>query len=89
MILILTLSFQALHAVKGNGTWGVDGDTGKLVDMKEFGVWEPLCVKVQVLKTAIEVCVCVCVCVYVHVCQCSHQHLKNCPDILKLDWGMH
>ena len=63
---------QAKHAVEGNRTWGVDGDTGTLADMTELGVWDPLSVKVQTYKTAIEVCVeCVCgVCVFVHVCVC-------------------
>jgi chaperonin GroEL (HSP60 family) len=28
--------------------------TGELVDMKEYGVWEPFSVKVQTVKTAIE-----------------------------------
>ena len=46
---------QAKHAVEGNRTWGVDGDTGSLVDMRELGVWDPLSVKVQTYKTAIEV----------------------------------
>ena len=46
---------QAKHAVEGNSTWGVDGDRGVLADMKELGVWEPLSVKVQTFKTAIEV----------------------------------
>lgn len=35
--------------------WGVDGETGKLRHMKTDGVWEPLSVKNQVLKTATEV----------------------------------
>ncbi|GAX13478.1 T-complex protein 1 subunit gamma [Fistulifera solaris] len=35
-------------------TWGVNGTTGELVDMKEYGIWEPLSVKQQTIKTAIE-----------------------------------
>ncbi|KAF2792693.1 T-complex protein 1 subunit gamma [Melanomma pulvis-pyrius CBS 109.77] len=35
-------------------SWGIDGDTGKIVDMKTYGVWEPLAVKEQSVKTAIE-----------------------------------
>lgn len=35
-------------------TWGINGITGELVDMKDYGVWEPLSVKVQTIKTAIE-----------------------------------
>ena len=44
---------RAKHA-EGNHTWGIDGDSGKLVDMKEYGVWEPEAVKLQSIKTAIE-----------------------------------
>lgn len=33
----------------------MDGDTGVLADMKELGVWEPISVKEQTFKTAIEV----------------------------------
>ena len=40
-----------------NKTFGVDGDTGKLVDMKVLNVWEPLAVKMQAYKTAIETAV--------------------------------
>lgn len=47
---------QAKHATEDNTTWGVDGDAGTLVDMKEFGIWEPYSVKAQAYKTAIEVC---------------------------------
>lgn len=46
---------QAKHAAAGNTSWGVDGEKGVLVDMKELGVWDPLSVKVQTYKTAIEV----------------------------------
>lgn len=48
-------ALRAKHA-EGGSTWGIDGDTGKLVDMKEYGVWEPEAVKLQSIKTAIEVC---------------------------------
>ena len=46
---------RAKHA-EGGSTWGIDGDKGTLVDMKEYGVWEPEAVKLQSIKTAIEVC---------------------------------
>lgn len=49
-------SSQAKHAAEGNITWGVDGDRGVIADMRELEVWEPLSVKVQTFKTAIEVC---------------------------------
>jgi len=32
----------------------VDGLKGEIVDMKQYGVWEPKAVKVQTFKTAIE-----------------------------------
>ena len=45
---------RAKHA-EGGYTWGIDGDKGALVDMREYGVWEPEAVKSQSIKTAIEV----------------------------------
>lgn len=47
-------ALRAKHA-EGDSTWGIDGDKGTLVDMKEYGVWEPEAVKLQSIKTAIEV----------------------------------
>ncbi|MCJ1263401.1 T-complex protein 1 subunit gamma [Lobaria immixta] len=44
---------RAKHA-EGHSTWGIDGDKGTLVDMNEYGVWEPEAVKLQSIKTAIE-----------------------------------
>lgn len=38
----------------GGCNWGINGETGDIVDMKELGVWEPLMVKTQTFKTAIE-----------------------------------
>ena len=35
-------------------SWGIHGETGQLVDMKEYGIWEPFSVKAQTMKTAIE-----------------------------------
>ena len=52
-IRVLT-QLRAKHVAKEH-TWGIDGDTGKIVDMKEYGVWEPEAVKLQSIKTAIEV----------------------------------
>lgn len=45
---------RAKHA-EGESTWGIDGDKGTLIDMKEYGVWEPEAVKLQSIKTAVEV----------------------------------
>lgn len=47
-------SAQAKHAA-GEHSFGVDGETGKVVDMKDHGLYESAAVKVQTLKTAIEV----------------------------------
>jgi T-complex protein 1 subunit gamma len=47
-------ALRAKHAT-GGSTWGINGETGDLVDMKELGIWDPLSVKLQVLKTAVEV----------------------------------
>jgi len=34
--------------------WGINGNTGKIEDMKEAEVWDPVSVKTQTFKTAIE-----------------------------------
>ncbi|KAF8253734.1 T-complex protein 1 [Wilcoxina mikolae CBS 423.85] len=51
-IRVLT-ELRAKHA-EGKHTFGIDGDNGKVVDMKEYGVWEPTAVKLQSIKTAVE-----------------------------------
>ncbi|GAA6058814.1 hypothetical protein JCM10212_001930 [Sporobolomyces blumeae] len=51
-IRVLT-SLRAKHAA-GQHQFGVDGETGKVVDMKEYGLYESAAVKVQTIKTAIE-----------------------------------
>lgn len=46
---------HASHPVdSGVCTWGIDGETGEIVDMNVRGIWEPLSVKMQVYKTAVE-----------------------------------
>ncbi|XP_069584910.1 T-complex protein 1 subunit gamma [Ranitomeya imitator] len=52
-IRVLT-SLRAKHTQDGCQTWGVDGETGVLVNMKDLGIWEPLAVKLQTYKTAVE-----------------------------------
>merc|ERR1719328_682419 len=49
-------ALRAKHAKEGqkNVNWGINGETGQLADMSEVGIWEPLSVKLQVYKTAIE-----------------------------------
>ncbi|KAK7473297.1 T-complex protein 1 subunit gamma [Stygiomarasmius scandens] len=44
---------RAKHA-NGEHSYGINGETGKVVDMKEYGLYESASVKVQTLKTAIE-----------------------------------
>ncbi|CDO57598.1 hypothetical protein DV451_003136 [Geotrichum candidum] len=46
-------SLRAKHA-EGHNTFGIDGDNGKVVDMNEYGIWEPEVIKLQSIKTAIE-----------------------------------
>ncbi|KAH9462480.1 hypothetical protein MJO28_002750 [Puccinia striiformis f. sp. tritici] len=44
---------RAKHA-NGEHEFGVDGDTGKITDMKTIGLYESAAVKVQIMKTAVE-----------------------------------
>lgn len=46
-------ALRAKHAT-GAHTWGINGETGQLADMTELGIWEPLSVKLQIYKTAVE-----------------------------------
>lgn len=41
----MIFSDQAKHA-NGEHSWGIDGETGKVVDMKEYGLYESASVKV-------------------------------------------
>jgi len=52
----LITSLRSKHATdpEKNFSWGIDGEKGTLVDMKDLGVWEPFTVKAQSLKTFIE-----------------------------------
>ena len=34
--------------------FGIEGLTGKIADMSEANIWEPVAVRMQVIKTAIE-----------------------------------
>merc|ERR1712055_881378 len=49
-------ALRAKHAKEEekNVNWGINGETGELADMSALGIWEPLSVKLQVFKTAIE-----------------------------------
>ena len=45
---------RAKHAERGNSTFGIDGNARKITDMSVLNIWEPIEVKFQVIKTAIE-----------------------------------
>merc|ERR1712107_24915 len=49
-------ALRAKHALEAekNVNWGTNGESGELADMAQLGIWEPLSVKLQVYKTAIE-----------------------------------
>merc|ERR1719221_2177516 len=49
-------ALRAKHAneEEKNVNWGINGESGELADMSALGIWEPLSVKLQVYKTAIE-----------------------------------
>lgn len=51
---LTALRAKHAHDVEKNVNWGINGETGNLADMSELGIWEPLSVKLQVYKTAIE-----------------------------------
>ena len=54
VIRVLT-ELRAKHAMGSQfRTWGVDGIRGVIADMKDIGIWEPLTVKTQTIKTALE-----------------------------------
>lgn len=63
-VLRLITELRARHATDPAKYWtfGVNGVSGKIVDMKELDIWDPLTVKAQTLKTAIEVCLHLTVC---------------------------
>ncbi|KAH9972759.1 T-complex protein 1 [Lactifluus volemus] len=46
-------ALRAKHA-GGEHSWGIDGETGEIVDMKTYKLYESASVKVQTFKTAIE-----------------------------------
>ncbi len=46
---------RAKHSLGAEGLhYGIDGNTGKIADMRDANVWDPLAVKQQTFKTAIE-----------------------------------
>ena len=53
-IIRVQTQLRAKHAAGENVAWGVDGEKGCLADMEQLGVWEPVAVKQQTIKTAVE-----------------------------------
>merc|ERR1719338_36296 len=47
-------ALRAKHAEGNNSCFGVNGLSGKIEDMKALGIYEPLAVKLQTYKTAVE-----------------------------------
>nr|AAA84416.1 chaperonin containing T-complex protein gamma subunit-like protein [Drosophila melanogaster] len=45
---------HASHTGDGVCAWGIDGESGEIVDMNVKNIWEPLAVKLQTYKTAVE-----------------------------------
>lgn len=45
---------RAKHADDKGVMWGINGNTAKIEDMSVADVWDPVSVKVQTFKTAIE-----------------------------------
>ncbi|CAG0881885.1 unnamed protein product [Cyprideis torosa] len=46
------------RSMEGSGDancfWGINGETGEIEDMSKLGIWDPVSVKLQVYKTAVE-----------------------------------
>ncbi len=53
-IIRVQTQLRAKHAGGANVSWGIDGEKGVLADMESLGIWEPVAVKQQTVKTAIE-----------------------------------
>ena len=53
-IIRVQTQLRAKHAGGANVNWGIDGEKGIMADMAEVGVWEPVAVKQQTIKTAVE-----------------------------------
>jgi len=45
---------RAKHATSDGKFFGIDGNLGKIADMREAQIWEPVAVKLQTFKTSIE-----------------------------------
>ena len=51
----VTTELRAKHNAGGDGhLMGVNGNTGKIANMSDCNIWDPVAVKIQTFKTAIE-----------------------------------
>jgi len=50
----LLTELRAKHSQEGGVFYGIDGNKGVITDVRDIGIWEPILVKNQVIKTAIE-----------------------------------
>lgn len=48
---------RAAHADKPGCSIGINGESGTITDMKDLGIWEPVAVKLQTIKTSVEAAV--------------------------------
>lgn len=54
VVRVLT-ELRARHAKPNEGLYeGIDGNAGKIANMKDQDIWDPISVKLQTFKTAIE-----------------------------------
>lgn len=73
---------QAAKAGGANPNLGIDGVKGVLADMPTLGVWDTFAVKVQTLKTAIEVCNCAAWCFALPWCGVHGACVAACCSLL-------
>ncbi|KAJ1633219.1 hypothetical protein T492DRAFT_590440, partial [Pavlovales sp. CCMP2436] len=50
----IVTELRARAETGGVVSWGIDGNKGVISDMRALGIWEPLVVKQQTVKTAVE-----------------------------------
>ena len=53
VVRVLT-ELRAKHNAEGGTLYGIDGNTGKMASMDDSNIWDPVSVKIQTFKTAIE-----------------------------------
>ena len=68
---LIGVSFYFLQAKHANGehSWGINGETGKIVDMKQYGLYESASVKVRLSRTCY-----ICTLGVLLTCDCRCKH---------------